>query len=129
MSEEIIKVLDDLAERFGVAIDWTSKNVKPYLQELFEKFISWELWTSVVWGGFALLLIIIGVVIVVKSIKYLNKENCDDDLVVPGFFLTAGLWILGIIILMYQIFDIVTCVTFPEKALFDYVNHYLEWNS
>lgn len=129
MSEEIIKVLDDLAERFGVAIDWTSKNVTPYLQELFDKFIAWELWTSVVWGGFALLFIIPGIVIITKSIKELKKENCDVDIAVPGFIVAMGLLILGMIILMCQIFDIVTCVTFPEKALFDYVNHYLEWHS
>lgn len=30
MSEEIIKVLDNLAERFGVAVDWTSTNVSHY---------------------------------------------------------------------------------------------------
>ena len=37
MSKEIIAIFDDLAERFGVAIDWTSANVMPYLQELFAK--------------------------------------------------------------------------------------------
>lgn len=37
MSQEIIKVLDNLCEKFGIAIDWTSQNVKPYLQELFCK--------------------------------------------------------------------------------------------
>ena len=34
MSEEIIKVLDALAEKFGVAVDWTSANVIPYLEQL-----------------------------------------------------------------------------------------------
>lgn len=30
MSDEIIKVLDDLSKRAGIAIDWTSQNVLPY---------------------------------------------------------------------------------------------------
>lgn len=30
MSEEVIKILDALAEKFGLAIDWTSANVLPY---------------------------------------------------------------------------------------------------
>lgn len=34
MSEEVIKILDALAEKFGLAIDWTSANVLPYLQQL-----------------------------------------------------------------------------------------------
>ena len=39
MSEEIIKVLNDLASRFGVAIDWTNQNIVPYLQDLMTRFI------------------------------------------------------------------------------------------
>lgn len=31
MSDEIIKILDDLGQRFGVVIDWSSENVMPYL--------------------------------------------------------------------------------------------------
>lgn len=31
MSEEVIKILDTIAEKFGLAIDWTSANVLPYL--------------------------------------------------------------------------------------------------
>ena len=49
MSEEIIKVLDDLSERFGVAIDWSEENVLPYAQELFQKFVNYEIWTSALW--------------------------------------------------------------------------------
>lgn len=37
MSEEIIKILDHIGSKFGVAIDWTDKNVMPYLQELADK--------------------------------------------------------------------------------------------
>ena len=34
MSDEVIKVIDALAERFGIVIDWSSENVIPYLQQL-----------------------------------------------------------------------------------------------
>ena len=32
MADEIIKVLDDLSQRFGIAVDWSSQNMMPYLQ-------------------------------------------------------------------------------------------------
>ena len=32
ISDGIIKVLDSLADKFGIAIDWTSSNILPYLQ-------------------------------------------------------------------------------------------------
>lgn len=40
MSEEVIKILDALAEKFGLAIDWTSANVLPYLQQLCDKYVT-----------------------------------------------------------------------------------------
>ena len=49
MRDEIIKVLDDLSEWLGIAVDWTSQNVLPYLQELCDKYISYEIWTSIVY--------------------------------------------------------------------------------
>ena len=43
MSEEIIKVLDELGKRFGIALDWSNQNIMPYLQELLKSFIKMEL--------------------------------------------------------------------------------------
>ena len=34
MSDEVVKILDALADKFGIAINWTSANVIPYLQQL-----------------------------------------------------------------------------------------------
>ena len=31
MSDEIIKVIDELGKRFGIVIDWSSENVLPYI--------------------------------------------------------------------------------------------------
>ena len=49
MSDEIIKILDDLGQRFGVAIDWSSQNVMPYLQNLMSRFVKYETATSILW--------------------------------------------------------------------------------
>ena len=37
MSNEVIKVLDAFSQKFGIAINWTSENIMPYLQQLGEK--------------------------------------------------------------------------------------------
>lgn len=47
MSDEIIKILDDLGQRFGIAIDWSSQNVMPYLQDLVRRFTTYEIATSI----------------------------------------------------------------------------------
>lgn len=56
MSEEIIKVLDALAEKFGLAVDWTSANVIPYLEQLCGKYVNYEIVTSVIWLLFGIVL-------------------------------------------------------------------------
>lgn len=52
VSDQIIQVLDNLCEKFGLAIDWTSENVIPYLTTLCTKLVSYEIWTSVAWLAF-----------------------------------------------------------------------------
>lgn len=101
MSDEIIKVLDALAEKFGLAVDWTSSNVIPYIELLCGKYINYEIATSVVWALFGIGLLILGKVLFKKSKHY--------------YFVV----ILGIIIVMCQTLDIVTCFTFPEKIIID----------
>ena len=48
-SAQIIEILDYLGQKLGMTIDWTSANVMPYVQDLFARFISWEIATSTVW--------------------------------------------------------------------------------
>lgn len=58
MSDEVIKILDALTERLGLAIDWSSSNVLPYFQQLCNKYVTYEITTSIIWIviGIALLL-------------------------------------------------------------------------
>ena len=39
MNEELIKALTELANKFGIAIDWTSQNALPYAQELMNRIV------------------------------------------------------------------------------------------
>lgn len=47
-SNEVIKILDDLAGRFGIAINWADQNVMPYVMELFNKFVSYKIAINIV---------------------------------------------------------------------------------
>lgn len=69
MSEEVIKILDALTEKFGLAIDWTSANVLPYLQQLCGKYVTYEIATSVVWMLIGICLLFIGKYVIGKA-KY-----------------------------------------------------------
>ena len=80
VSEEIIKILDDLGKRFGVVIDWSSENVLPYLQDLAHRFIMYKNAINIFW-------IVIGVIVILISLKifmwsiyeYKNSEAGTED--------------------------------------------------
>ena len=48
MSTEIIKVLENLAEKFGIAVDWSDKNLIPHLNQLADKITLYTLVSAIV---------------------------------------------------------------------------------
>lgn len=118
ISEEVIKVLEYLGSKFGIAIDWTSQNVIPYVEQLCEKFIHWEVNTSFAW------MVIMGVAAIISLIFAIVIHNVSDwdglEWTIFGVILAATIIVCGV-----QIFDIIECKTFPEKALYDYISSYL----
>lgn len=116
MSKEIIEVLDALSDRLGMSIDWTQNNIIPYLQEICSKYVNYEIATSIVW-------IVVGIILLIVAALAIKKINTDNDLEDDDIF---GLIILmvvcgaaGMWIVLTQIFDIVTCYTFPEKIIIE----------
>ena len=128
MSNEIIKLLDDLGRRFGIAIDWSSENVLPYLKDLMSRFTSYEIMTSIAWIVIAVAGIV-GCSIAIYAInKYTNKMlqkrpysdwNIAKALLIILFSVMIGCFALCIIT---QVCDIITCYTIPEKMIFEYLN-------
>lgn len=116
MSDEIIKVLDALADKFGIAVDWTSSNILPYLQQLCTKYARYEIATSIIW-------LIVGIVCFIFAKKcFIKGKEIDVDIDNTQnlfYIICAVLVVIGAIISMTQIFDIVTCITFPEKLIID----------
>ena len=124
VSSEIIEVLDYLGEKFGIAIDWTSNNVLPYLQTLVDKFIKWEISTSIVWIVIAAFVIVAMIVLMnLKGFREINEETYG---MLWGFIIV--LIIVSFIVICIQIFDIVECNMFPEKALYDFIKVMLKQN-
>ena len=124
MSEEVIKILDALAEKFGLAIDWTSANVLPYLQQLCGKYVTYEIATGVVWILIGICLLFVGKYAIGKTKYCYGKykedwHSCYDVATILLGILTGCVIVGGIIVILCQTFDIVTCITFPEKIIIE----------
>lgn len=114
VSDQIITVLDDLCRRFGIVIDWTNKTILPYLEELAEKLIVFEIKTSWFWIIFASS---IAVLCWILSLVFAVINGFDSDSAAFFCVVSIALTVLAIIISGVQIYDIITCETFPEKIL------------
>ena len=128
-SDEIIKVLDDLCDKFGIVIDWSSQNILPYLQDLMSRYTNYELVTSIVYLIITSF-ILLGLVIVDKKIYlYFKLHDYECSSFYEEFLAYFTIMITIIYILFYIIFtfsqinNIITCLTIPEKIILEYLNN------
>lgn len=127
MSDEIIKVLNYLGEKFGVIIDWSENNILPYIQDLFHRVVMHEVYTSIVYIV-VFLIICIGCSISIPLIlKYANKvleerplSDWDEGRYIVTILLSIIIAIF-IVCIILQILDIVTCFTIPEKIFLKFI--------
>lgn len=124
MSNEIIKILDDLSKRIGVAVDWSGENVMPYLEELMKRFIQWEIVTSTVWVVIGIVLFICGLYCTKSIWKRRNNYAYFGDFdegVTWRFIISISAMVCGAIIFYCQCFDICEAVCIPEKTIYDHI--------
>ena len=123
-SNEIIKILDDLSKRFGIAIDWSNKNIMPYLNGLVDRFINFEIAKSIIAIVVGAALIVIGVCIAKYMWKHRGEYICFGDLDEREtwiFVFGIGVTIIGAIILFCNCFEICEAIYLPEKQIYDYI--------
>lgn len=113
MSTEIIKILDEICDKFGIAIDWTSQNVMPYLEQVGEHIIQYELDSSILF----ILIAILSIILTIGIYKiYGNRDYV-------GF--SAIICIIASIVICHQFFDILAALTFPEKTIIEFISQYI----
>ena len=116
MSDAIIKVLNELCDKFGIAIDWTSDNVVPYLQDLMVRYSKYVCYTSIMWLVIGL---IIMVVFAVLLYKHLKQDYAEGFIV---FLLGCGI-LLGAWDVVNQVIDIIEITIIPEKVIIEDIRY------
>ena len=113
VSDQIIAVLNDLCAKFGMAIDWSAESVIPYITQLCDRYIRYEIATSIAWA--------LIVMIVPATLLTIAHKSSDDDVVVPCIIIGWIAAAIAFVMVSFQVFDIIECVTIPEKTIFEYV--------
>ena len=142
MGDEVIKVLDHLCDKFGIAIDWTSANVMPYLQDLMSRIVKYGIYQNVSDIIYCLILLSIIVLITRKlyktSYKYASiydETNEYDDKSNAMFFTTTFMISLAITVITSIIVlcsikasvdKIIELSTVPEKYVIEMIQEQID---
>ena len=142
MGNEVIKVLDHLCDKFGIAIDWTSANVMPYLQDLMSRIVKYGIYQNVSDIIYCLMLLLIVALITRKlykaSYKYASiydETNEYDDKSNAMFFTTAFMISLAITVITSIIVlcsikasvdEIIELSTVPEKYVIEMIQEQID---
>ena len=116
-SNQFIEVLDALCEKFGIAVDWTSQNVVPYVTDLATRIITYEIWTSAAW----ITIMAIVFLITWKMTKNMCKEDRFEDEWITGWSIRIITGIIFFAVIGCQVFDIIEALALPEKTLYDFI--------
>lgn len=106
--------------QFLINMNWYTDNDVEACFRLSKNFHGYEIATSVVWMLIGICLLFIGKYVIGKAKycwgKYKEDWRSDYDMDAVGL---GVLIVGGIVIILCQTFDIVTCITFPEKVIIE----------
>ena len=137
ISEQVIEVLDAVCDKFGIAIDWTSNNVIPYIEQLGNKIVTYDVCMSIMW----LVVGCIPLTIAFLIKKFLNKKKLEaedkpndyyftdgtlDEKATDCYFVIVILLAVAIVIGIDNIQSIIQDIVFPEKAIIEFITPYIK---
>ena len=115
MNGELTNAIDEIAEKFGIAIDWADKNALPYIQELMQRYRSMVIFQGVIAIIFCALIVISGIFLIKHICKADNKSvfrEYDNDFS-----------ILGLITIISCVIAMAVCV----PLTFEIISGILNW--
>lgn len=129
--DQIVKIIEALCEKLGIAVDWTTETVGPYVEEIVGKFIKFEIASSIFNICIVVFLSALCWGILLGTMKEIFEKMND----VAGE-LWAALWVVMVIItgivsiitlinVGMEIYDIIMAKVFPERLVFEYVSSQL----
>ena len=141
MSEEIIKVLDYIGEKVGIAIDWTSEAVVPQITEIISRYTKFNIASHIAGIALCLALFIVAIVFIVKIIKAydnINKTNEDNfwfynwmgsteisDITIWMIVIVCIVIIISVVFVCINIHELLKWIFIPELNIIKELQSYL----
>lgn len=135
MGNEVIKVLNHLGDQFGVAIDWSSANVMPYLNDLMSRMIKYGIYINIYHIIYAIFItavfIIVAIVLYKIACKMILRSEENEEHINSAKILSTAFAIslvTTVIVALIEIGNIKDCIadiielnTVPEKYVIEII--------
>lgn len=118
MSDEIIKVIDHLAEKMGIAVDWTADNVLPKLQDTMDRYVKYLVMKDTIW---IIASVIVSILAIVLMVILADGISNDESIMTCGIIA-----IVAIVVIVLCSIHIAKCKTVPEMIMYEYVREQVE---
>lgn len=135
MGDEVIKVLNHLGDQFGVAIDWSSANVMPYLNDLMTRMIKYGIYINIYHIIYAIFITAIFIIVTIVLYKIAckmilrseeNEEHINSAKILSTAFAIS--LVTTVIVVLIEIGNIKDCIadiielnTVPEKYVIEII--------
>ena len=127
VSNQIIEVLEYLSTKMGVVVDWTAENVMPYLRDLTERMISYQIVNESIQMGFSAFLMIgltIATVLLLKKGLRESRYSTGWDFAVPFITIFGPLSIVGMVAWFGCSFaSLLKWIYLPEFQMVEYITN------
>lgn len=135
MGNEVIKVLNHLGDQFGVAIDWSSANVMPYLNDLMSRMIKYGIYINIYHIIYAIFITAVFIIVTIVLYKIAckmilrseeNEEHINSAKILSTAFAIS--LVTTVIVTLIEIGNIKDCIadiielnTVPEKYVIEII--------
>ena len=133
MGEEVIKVLKHLGDQFGVAIDWSSANIMPYLNDLMGRIVKYGIYINIynIFYKIFCIALFVGITVVLYKLAnraIIKQKNSEDNLAealsiayVVSCVATVVVIVVGIVGISDSVTNIIELNTVPEKYVIEMI--------
>lgn len=122
VADQIIQVINDLCQKFGIVIDWSAENLIPVAEHLGGRIMNWCIAENIFGIVFCAILVAVGIVVAVKTYGKCKGYGGYETIVI----LSTAITLIGGAGFCVSTFDIVKCLTFPELRIFEYIQGFMQ---
>ena len=121
-NNQLVELLKELANQLGIAVDWTSSNIRPYIVDIMGRLARYEIFVSAIWILFFVIVIFIVLKLFGISYKRFKDEEdyiWDEELFIPIALALSLAILFSSICIIAQCYDIGEAIYMPEMLLIE----------